>query len=138
MTKTILFVDEEKFVHKALKRSFRNMRQEWDMQFAASPSEALEILNEDNAKTVLETLSEKVHKLDKLDSQAFQPLMKEIQKEKGIKGPFLWKPVRVAITGTVSGPDLPLVIDVFGKEKVLDFLKQALNKYVKKAMNMKK
>ena len=45
MPQTILFVDEEKFVHKALKRSFRKMRQEWDMRFAAGPSEAMEILN---------------------------------------------------------------------------------------------
>ncbi|MGD9246581.1 MAG: HDOD domain-containing protein, partial [Desulfobacteraceae bacterium] len=57
MTKTILFVDEEKFVHKALKRSFRNMRQEWDMHFAASTSEALEILNKKSPEVIVtETL----------------------------------------------------------------------------------
>lgn len=57
MPKTILFVDEEKFVHKALKRSFRNMRQEWDMHFAASPSEALEILNNQSTEVIVtETL----------------------------------------------------------------------------------
>jgi HD-like signal output (HDOD) protein/CheY-like chemotaxis protein len=41
---TILFVDEEKFVHKALQRSFRKLRDEWEMRFAANPSEALEAL----------------------------------------------------------------------------------------------
>jgi len=44
MAPTILFVDEEKFVHKALKRSFRKMRESWDMRFAASPPEALKAL----------------------------------------------------------------------------------------------
>jgi nondiscriminating glutamyl-tRNA synthetase len=92
--------------------------------------EALDILNEETARAVLETFLEKVNALDHLDSDAFKPVMKEIQKEKGIKGPFLWKPVRVALTGAESGPDLPLVIDVFGKEKVCSFVQQALEKYV--------
>ena len=47
MTQAILFVDEEKFVHKALKRSFRKMRQAWDMRFADGPSEALEVLDKE-------------------------------------------------------------------------------------------
>ena len=53
MPQTILFVDEEKFVHKALKRSFRKMREEWDMRFSASPSEALEILNREPIDVVV-------------------------------------------------------------------------------------
>jgi putative nucleotidyltransferase with HDIG domain len=46
MAKTILFVDEEQFVRKALKRSFRKMRDEWDMMFAGSPEEALAALQQ--------------------------------------------------------------------------------------------
>lgn len=53
MTQTILFVDEEKFVHKALKRSFRKMREKWDMHFAAGPSEALEILNKNSIEVIV-------------------------------------------------------------------------------------
>lgn len=53
MTGNILFVDEEKFVHKALKRSFRKMRQEWCMQFATSPSEALKILNQEAIEVIV-------------------------------------------------------------------------------------
>jgi len=41
-SKSILFVDEEQYVRKALKRSFRSMRDQWDMRFAGSPEEALE------------------------------------------------------------------------------------------------
>lgn len=53
MPQTILFVDEEKFVHKALKRSFRKMRQEWDMRFSANPSEAMEILDHEPIEVVV-------------------------------------------------------------------------------------
>lgn len=37
---TILFVDEEKCVHKALHRSFHKMRDEWEMRFASNPADA--------------------------------------------------------------------------------------------------
>jgi nondiscriminating glutamyl-tRNA synthetase len=91
--------------------------------------EALEILQGDTARTVLSALLKKIQSLDSLDAQSFQPLMKEIQKEKEIKGPLLWKPVRVALTGAVSGPDLPLVIDAFGKDKVIQTLDHVIANY---------
>ncbi len=53
MSQTILFVDEERFVHKALKRSFRSMREEWDMRFANNPQEALQDLNAKPADVVV-------------------------------------------------------------------------------------
>ena len=40
----ILFVDEEQYVLKALKRSLRPMRDDWDMQFVVSPAAALQRL----------------------------------------------------------------------------------------------
>ncbi len=91
-----------------------------------SEEEALEILRPDSAETVLSAFLEKVRALDDFDATLFKSVMKEIQKEQGIKGPALWKPVRIALTGVVSGPDLPLVIDVFGRDKILSFIEQAL------------
>ncbi len=68
MTQTLLFVDEEKFVLNALKRSFRKMRQEWDMRFAAGPSEALEILKNESIEVIVtETIFEGQSGLDFLE-----------------------------------------------------------------------
>lgn len=53
VSKTLLFVDEEQFVHKALKRSFRNMRSEWDMRFVNNPVEALEALAQKPADVLI-------------------------------------------------------------------------------------
>ena len=92
--------------------------------------DALEILKQETAKQVLETFLLKLEKMPVRDSIGFKDLMKEIQKETGLKGPFLWKPVRVAITGTESGPELPVVVDIFGKEKVKSFVKQAIENYI--------
>jgi putative nucleotidyltransferase with HDIG domain len=68
MTQTILFIDEEKFVLNALKRSFRKMRQEWDMRFADGPAEALKILaNESIEVIVSETIFQGQSGLDFLE-----------------------------------------------------------------------
>ena len=57
MRKRILFIDEERFVHKALKRSFRKMRDQWDMRFASTPQEAMAQLDAAPADVVVtETL----------------------------------------------------------------------------------
>lgn len=53
MTQTILFVDGERYVHKALQRSFRTMSKEWEMRFAGSPEEALQTLSEDPADVIV-------------------------------------------------------------------------------------
>jgi HD-like signal output (HDOD) protein/CheY-like chemotaxis protein len=44
MKKRILFVDDERKVLDGLQRMLRSMRSEWEMQFAASGQEALELL----------------------------------------------------------------------------------------------
>lgn len=93
-------------------------------------TEALEVIKQETAAIVLNKFIEKVSALNALNSAALGPIMKEIQKEEKIKGPLLWKPVRVALTGEISGPDLPLVIDVFGKEKVLNFVQTVIEKYI--------
>lgn len=46
MKKRILFVDDDRNVLEGLRRMLRNMRHEWDMTFAASGEEALEILSD--------------------------------------------------------------------------------------------
>ena len=56
----------------------------------------------------------------------FQAIMEEVQQETGYKKQELWMPIRVALTGVTHGPDLPLVIEIFGKSKIQNFIQQAL------------
>lgn len=97
--------------------------------FEINDAESKEILIPETAKQVLKVFLEKVLKMSSLNSESFQPLMKEIQLETGIKGPLLWKPVRVALTGALSGLELPLVIDVYGKDKICKILTDVIEKY---------
>ncbi|MFW6055270.1 MAG: response regulator, partial [Thermodesulfobacteriota bacterium] len=47
MKKSILFVDDEPNILKGLQRMLRSMRREWDMRFAESGPEALEIMEQE-------------------------------------------------------------------------------------------
>ena len=62
-----------------------------------------------------------------LDAAAFKQEMKNIQKETGIKGKLLFMPFRIAMTGQMHGLDLATTVEIFGKEKVMVRLENALN-----------
>ncbi len=91
--------------------------------------EARQIVKKDTAKTVLQTFLQKIEQLPQLTVDSFKTVMKEIQQETGIKKGELWMPIRVALTGVTHGPELPIVIEVFGKNKIQKFVQQVLEKY---------
>lgn len=93
-----------------------------------SENQSLEVLREPTAKIVLETFLEKLVSVDDIDISSFQSIMKEVQQETGIKKQQLWMPIRVAMTGATHGPDLPVIIELFGKNKIKSFVSQALAK----------
>lgn len=90
--------------------------------------EAAEILALESSQKVFSAFLQKLDAEEKLDAETFKRIMKEIQKETGVKGKWLWMPVRVALTGQVHGPELPRVVVLLGKEKCRKFLEQALAK----------
>ena len=51
--------------------------------------------------------------LPELSYVQFRALTKEVQKETGLKGKELFHPIRVALTGAVSGPELEKLIPIF-------------------------
>jgi glutamyl-tRNA synthetase/nondiscriminating glutamyl-tRNA synthetase len=48
-----------------------------------------------------------------LSYEQFRALTKEVQKETGSKGKDLFHPIRVALTGATSGPELEKLIPIF-------------------------
>jgi len=90
--------------------------------------EAKEFLKLDTTKLVFEKFIHKLQNLDsEIDREKFKVIAKEVQNETGIKGKNLFMPIRIALTGKTHGPELPLLVEYFGKEK----LKQRLEKFLK-------
>jgi nondiscriminating glutamyl-tRNA synthetase len=83
-----------------------------------------DILEEDTSKIVFKALADKVETMDKIDPEIFKEKMKEVQTETEIKGKQLFKPVRIALSGSEDGPELPKIATILGKEKVVKFLRR--------------
>jgi nondiscriminating glutamyl-tRNA synthetase len=88
--------------------------------------EAKEVLQKPTALAVLKAFLEKISPLDIIDVDSFKNVMKNVQQETGINKQDLWMPVRVAITGMTHGPELTMVIEIFGKKKIESFVSQAI------------
>jgi len=64
-------------------------------------------------RAVLNAFIPKVLAQSELGYERFRAITKEVQKETGEKGKALFHPIRVAITGAVSGPELEKLIPIF-------------------------
>jgi len=88
--------------------------------------DAREWLKRDTSRILFAALLSALEKLEKVDLESFKVIMKEVQDETGIKGKDLWMPVRAAMTGLTEGPELPVVIEILGRDKMITFVKQAM------------
>ncbi len=91
-----------------------------------SEEQARMVLVKPTSKQVLAHFLKKLNSVNEVNVDIFRNIMKDVQQETGISKEDLWMPIRVALTGATHGPDLPVVIEIFGKEKISRFLSQAL------------
>jgi nondiscriminating glutamyl-tRNA synthetase len=89
------------------------------------PGEAAEWMDSPELKTLRPKLISAVESLESVEEAEIKKAFKTIQKETGLKGPQFFKPVRVALTGNVHGPDLILLMKVLGRETILKRLANA-------------
>lgn len=90
--------------------------------FIIVDEEALGLLKEESSSRLLAALIKKIEASDTLDAARGKSILKEIQKEEKIKGKLLYMPSRIMITGEMHGPDLTLIMDVLGKEEIMNRL----------------
>ncbi|MGB9696707.1 MAG: glutamate--tRNA ligase [Ignavibacteria bacterium] len=84
----------------------------------------LKVVRTDTSKRVFEELILRLQNISELTAEIFKKVTQEIQNATGIKGKNLFKPIRLALTGKEHGPELPLVAELLGKDKVIKFLSQ--------------
>jgi len=87
---------------------------------------ALEWIKLTTSKSVFKTMFSEIETLSEITLERFKTVMGNVQNKTGLKGKEIWMPVRSALTGLTEGPELPQVIQIFGKEKILELLKQAI------------
>lgn len=85
------------------------------IQFENVEAKAM-ILNEESQK-VFQSFLQFTENITDWGGSVFLSIMKQIQKETGVKGKMLWMPVRIALTGQEHGPEIPRIVEVFGLDK---------------------
>jgi nondiscriminating glutamyl-tRNA synthetase len=88
-----------------------------------------EVLSAETALVVIAAFRDKLANLADVDyvKDNIFPLIKEVQKETGIKGKNLFMPIRIAVSGEMHGPELPDTIYLLGKEKAIKHMDQVLS-----------
>jgi nondiscriminating glutamyl-tRNA synthetase len=86
---------------------------EYDATQAVTGEETRHAAEDAGPRQVLAAFIPKVLAEKELTYERFRALAKEVQKETGKKGKDLFHPIRVAVTGAVSGPELEKLIPIF-------------------------
>ncbi len=86
---------------------------EYDAASVASGEETRHVVQDAGSREVLNTFTPKVLEAQDLTYERFRAIAKAVQRETGRKGKELFHPIRVALTGAVSGPELEKLIPIF-------------------------
>ncbi len=87
------------------------------------------ILQQPERLQVIELFYRKLKDLEEeLTQEAFKKLVKEVGRELGVKGKNLFMPIRIGLTGKMSGVELPVLVELLGRERVLKRLENSLSK----------
>lgn len=84
--------------------------------------EAAAVLAGEQVPAVLKAAAEKVAGSVLLTDQSSKTLLKEVCKEQGVKGNQVFMPVRVALTGSMHGPELNEIMAILGRDRVIERL----------------
>ncbi len=83
----------------------------FDPAAAIAAPENAEVLSAPTTKPVLDVFAAKLQpKPEPIEAARFKALIKEVQKESGVKGPALFHPIRILLTGVQSGPEFDRLV----------------------------
>ena len=81
----------------------------------------------ETSKKILESLKERLAKLEPFTRENIEPLFKGLAKEMNVKLGMVIHPCRLALTGRIVSPPMYDVVEILGKEKVDKRLSRAIS-----------
>lgn len=82
--------------------------------------EAIEFIKENDLTPIIECFRNKLSTTNINVEEDVKALIKEVQAETGNKGKMLFMPIRIGISGKMHGPELPQIVLIFGKDKIIE------------------
>ena len=86
--------------------------------------EELEMVNKDSSKKVFTSFIEELNSLDEINKDNLKQAFKNVQNKVGVKGKDLYMPIRLKLTGVTHGIELINIVNILGKEEVIERLKK--------------
>lgn len=90
--------------------------------------EAIEFIKENDLTPIIECFRDKLSTTNINAEEDVKALIKEVQAETGNKGKMLFMPIRIGISGKMHGPELPQIVLIFGKDKIIETINTNLAK----------
>lgn len=89
-------------------------------------ADASEFIKQDGIKATLEIFVKNLQEVTDFTAENISATVKATGKEAGAKGKMLFMPIRIAATGQMHGPELPLTIELFGKMEIINRVEQVI------------
>ncbi|RMG51000.1 MAG: glutamate--tRNA ligase [Acidobacteria bacterium] len=86
---------------------------EYDLDRASQSEEVRQTLEDEGALQVIEALREELADVSEVTVEAFQRATRAVKERTGRKGRALFHPIRIALTGRPSGPELVKLIPIY-------------------------
>jgi glutamyl-tRNA synthetase len=96
--------------------------------FEYDPKGVEKYFKTENAKSILEALRERLGKTEPFVKQNIEPVFKQLAAETNVKLGVIIHPCRLALSGRLETPPMYDVVEVLGKEKVMDRIGKALTR----------
>jgi len=92
-------------------------------------AEARTLVRKDSSQKVFWSFLRELKSREHIDMDTFKIIMKTVQQETGIMGKDLWMPIRIGLTGRMHGPELPMIVELLGKQRCQKFIEEILNRF---------
>ncbi len=92
-------------------------------------AEAQALIHQDGVKSLLEDFSKRITSLCSPTADDYKTAIKESGKATNMKGKMLFMPIRIAVSGSMHGPDLPQMMHLLSQERVIKHLQETLKTY---------
>jgi nondiscriminating glutamyl-tRNA synthetase len=82
----------------------------------------------EDARKAISLFLEAISRASETDRRSVSELLASSLRSSGMKKGQFFMPIRIALTGTTSGPLLPVIVEVFGKQRTMALLKRGLER----------
>jgi glutamyl-tRNA synthetase len=91
----------------------------------APDGELVEKMRSASGRRAIGLFSEAVSRMDSADRESTGRALAQVIESTGLKKRDVFVPIRAALTGRRSGPEIPIIVEVLGKRRTLELLKAA-------------